>query len=180
MKTLISIDNIRTYRPIAKTIDVDRLTMYISESQINDLKPVLGEQLFCDLINKFDVVGDTMFTAYSELLNGKSYTPVGYIGAINYEGIIPMLSYYVLARFFRNNPVNATRFGIVQKQNENFSSPVTPVELTMAVDSMLSMALSYQESVIDFLKNNQTVYTLSKYVDTTKIINSTGVKFFSL
>jgi len=170
-KKLIGVEDIKRYRPV--TTDKDRLDIFIDEAQLNDLRPVLTDALYYDLMNKIDNTGDAMYTAYQELLRGKSYTYQG----IQYvhDGIIPVLSYYALARL-RANPMEDTRFGTHMKLNER-SAQVTPEVLTSGIDSLTSIALSYQERLIDFLNRNSSTYPLWSN-GSSETLNNNGTKFF--
>lgn len=179
MKLIVTIDDLKKYRPLANEIPVARITPYIIEAQLNDLKPVLGDVLFWDFINKFDIPLDLSYTKYQELLNGKLYTPAGYSGNIQYLGLIPVVSNYALARFYENNQINATRYGLVQKVEGENSQALDFRAVSAAIDSLRSIAFGYENDVKLFLQSNKAVY--SSYSDNqTNEINGTGVKFFDL
>lgn len=157
-KFVITIDNIREFRPIAKTIDATRIGSYIQEAQQIDLKQLLGDALYLDFMTKFDdsTQGAT-YTAYQELLKGKTYTYGG--RSIEHPGLIGFLAYSALARFFANNQINATSFGVVQKDWEG-STPIDAKTLQMTITEIRSNALAFKADIEKFLSSNPTTYPL--------------------
>lgn len=176
MKRLINVDDITKYRPASKAIPLERLDPFISEAQEIDLMQVLGESLHYDFMSKFDT-GVAESTKYQELLNGKVYTPPGQ-QPIEFNGLKPMLVYFTLARFYQNNPINVTRFGLTQKVNEE-STPLDARSLSVAVDEVRSIGINYQTRVVKFLSDNATTYPLFGY-SKKEILNTGGVKFFDI
>jgi hypothetical protein len=158
MKFVITIDNIREFRPIARQITPDRILPYIQEAQQLDLKRLLGDALFLDFLTKFDdsTQGAT-YTAYQNLLNGVNYTYGG--NTIEHPGLIGYMAYSTLARFFANNQVNATSFGIVQKNWEG-SEPVSGEVLRSTITELRSNALALRSDIEKFLSSNPTLYPL--------------------
>lgn len=175
MKLLINVDDIAIYRPLSKEIPIERITPYILEAQRIDLKDVLGPTVYYDFLEKFDSSLDPMYTKYQELLKGKVYNNSA--GQPQYfDGLIPCLVYYSLARFYENNQINASKFGLVTKVDEN-SSPVTPEVLRQAIASLKSSAIKYQEEAKTFLEIRIADYPL--YSSSVKgDLNKTSVKFF--
>lgn len=176
-KTLITIDDIARYRPMSKLIPVDRIQPFIRESQVQDLLPVLGDTLYFDLLDKFDNTGSPMFTKYQDLLGGKLYTPPGYATTIVFSGVIPMLSYFSLARYYQNSQTSATSYGLVQKNSE-YATPIQAQGVQMSVEYLRSLGISYQEALVRFLTDNNTDYPLFS-TGVKGVQNELGVKFFS-
>lgn len=177
-KVLISVDDLARYRPTSKVIPLDRIQPFIREAQIQDLEPAIGDVLYNDFISKYDDPTDPMYTAYQELLSGKYYTPINYNGSIEYQGIIPMLCYFSLARFYENNQVNATAYGLVQKNTE-YGQSVSPQAVQSSVEYLRSLGVSYQHKVIRFIYDNQGTYPLWTQGERAPI-QDIGVKFFSV
>ena len=173
MKLLISLTDLQNLRPL--DLVQSRVEPYIQEAQVHDLRPVLGDELYRDFLSKFDQTGDPMYTAYQELLNGKDYTVNGY--TITYYGVIPMLAYFTLARIVQNNHFNITRYGAMQKLNAQ-SEPISQGLINAQVTELRSLAINYQEMVVDFLKNNNTTYPL--YLMEREVVNTSGLRFFDI
>jgi hypothetical protein len=155
-KYLITKEDIKVYRPTAE-LDDARIKPFILEAQRLDLKPVLNDALFYDFVLKFDETLDSSYAKYQELLTGKVYTYNS--NSIYFDGIKPMLSYYALARFVIDNPINITRMSIVVK-TVNQSTPADASQIKMFVNELRSAAMSYQNQVVKFLCDNSTTYPL--------------------
>lgn len=173
-KLLISIANISEFRPLSKNIPSDRITPYIQEAQQFDLKRLLGDALYLDFLTKFDQSGDPKYTSYQNLLNGVMYTYSQQ--TLEHPGLIGYLSYSTLVRFFNNNHINATKYGLVQKDNDQ-STPLDFRAVAAAVAELRSNALAFQVDIIKYLTTNGTLYPLYAYQDGSAL-GMTGVKFF--
>lgn len=173
-KLLINITDIINVRPTAKEIDQSRIEPFIQEAQRHDLRNIFGEAFYFDFISKFDVTGDPMYANYQTLLNGGTWSYNGQ--SRQYFGLRDMLSYFTLARFVKNNPMNITRYGVVQKTNPN-SEPVSQASLNDLITELKSVAISYQGQVIEYLTNNATTYRLYTY---SKPVQTTGFRIFDL
>lgn len=163
-KLCFTIDNIREFRPIAKTITSERVTPYMKEAQQIDLKELLGDALYLDFMTKFDDSNQgATYTAYQELLKGKIYMYGG--RSIEHPGLIGFLAYSALAHFFANNQINATSFGIVQKDWEG-STPVDAATLRQTITELRSNALAFKADIEKFLSANSVTYPLYSPGDT--------------
>ena len=169
---LITLDDLKQYRPMAD-INLARVDTYIREAQDNDLKEFIGPALYYDLL----VNGST--TANRDLLNGKVYTITGSTPlTIKYNGLVPVIVYYALARIIVNNQANITSFGVVNKTTGQ-STPVDAATIKQMVTELRSMAVSYQNEAEKFLDYNYTSYPLWNYNTRTRE-QSTGFQFFKL
>jgi hypothetical protein len=168
MPNIITIQDIKEVRPLAQ-LDPQRVDPYITEAQENDLRPIMGDAFFYDLITNIET------TKYRELLKGKTYTKDGY--TIFFPGLKPMLCYFALARIVQNNAVNITSFGITQKNIEG-SQPVDQRLIGALVTELKDVANSYQTRLIDFVSENQTTYPLFN-VSSGKDETEFGLNFFS-
>jgi hypothetical protein len=168
MPNLITIEDIKEIRPMAQ-LDVKRVDPYITETQENDLRPIMGDAFFYDFITNYTDA------KYRELLNGKTYTKNGY--SIFFPGLKPMLCYFALARITQNNAINLTSYGIVQKDMSG-SQPVDQRIIGALVTELRDVANSYQSRLIDFLNYNQTTYPLFN-VSSGKDEQEFGLNFFS-
>jgi len=173
---IISFDDILLYRPAAKEIPQGRIEPFIGEAQMHDLRPILGEALYYDFINKFASTLDPMYVAYQDLLNGSSWSYNGYTKQ-NY-GLKPIVAYYALARFSANNQINVTRYGVTSKVNPQ-SEPVSEIALRNYVQELKSVAISYQEQTLQFLRENETTYPLYAQAIGQPLIK-TSLKIFSI
>ncbi|MCR5863076.1 hypothetical protein LRS05_13480 [Flavobacterium sp. J372] len=114
MQPLITRDDIVKYRQIAKSLNNDKLNESILEAQLLDLKPLLGERLFDNII--------ALPEDYTELLDGGVYTHDG-IEYSNY-GLKMALAYFAYARYVMFSHATDTPYAFVEKRNTD-SQPVT-------------------------------------------------------
>ena len=88
-----------------------------------------------------------------------------------------MLVAYTMSRFIPMNQVNITRYGIVNKKNDQ-SEPVSTTQLTYIVNNLRAQATAYQNQFEQFLLQNQTTYPL--YGTFPSSVNQrTGVKIIN-
>lgn len=171
---LISKTDIKQYRPIAD-IDYARIDIHIRESQEHDLKPILGDALYYDFITNYSDSGHAKYTEYQNLLNGTTYTYSG--DTIEFKGIKPLLSYFTLSRLIVSNPIHFTRFGTVQKTNNN-STPIPTDQIRLQSSELKSMGSKYQNDLKQFLCQEGADYPL--YDNNNAQKNRTGFNFFGV
>lgn len=173
MKLIISIENLKEFRPISETIPDERILPYIQEAHQLDLKRLLGDALYVDFLARFDQTGDSKYAAYQDLLKGKTYTSGGV--SVEHPGLIGYMCYSALVRFYTNNPINVTKFGIVAKKDEK-SEPVDSRVMASAIDELRSNAAALQVDIQNYLSSNLSLYPLYSY--STSQPPSMGVRFF--
>lgn len=171
-KLVISANDIKKYKAIAD-IHPDRIDPYIREAQVLNLRPLLNEALYYDFLNKFQDTGDSMYSAYQNLLNGTTYTYEGQ--TIEYLGLKPMMVYYTLARFVVNNQVNFTAYGVAYKRSDE-SDRLDADSIRVQVNQFREIALAYQNGVKQFLDYNTATYTL--YYTLNQSPQKSGLSFF--
>lgn len=111
---LVNRETIALFKQIAKTVADDKLNDVIIQTQIDDIRPLLGDKLFNDLMNNTE--------DYDALMDGGVYTYSG-VTYQNY-GLKAVISYYVYARYMMFGAVTDTPFGLVEKLNGQNSQPV--------------------------------------------------------
>lgn len=118
MTLLITKEIVAEKLQVAIGYDDKEFDTFIREAQELDLKPLLCEDFYYDLLSKKDD------EAYAKLLSGGDYV----IGARTYSfiGLSTVLAYFTYARFYLNSPGVSTSHGIVFKNNPQ-STPV-PLE----------------------------------------------------
>jgi hypothetical protein len=146
---LIDETYINTYRTIASTVnEAKRVTPFVYEAQVFDLKPLLGATLYDDLID------NTTDAKYLTLLNGEQYVdPNGY--TVNFEGLGACLVYFAYARFLENQQITVTSHGVVTKDSP-YSTPVDSKTLTQRINQVRSGAFVYFEQVAKYLTDKNT------------------------
>ena len=115
---LINRVQIRQYKQISNSGYDEKLDQIILETQFNDLRPLLGERLYNDILEKV-AANDTQ---YDDLLNGSTYTYQN-ITYSNY-GLRVVLANYIYARWIMQGDVIDNPFGLTQKLNSPQSQPI--------------------------------------------------------
>jgi len=110
---LITREQIRQYKQISQTVNDDRLNDIILQVQIDEIRPILGEELFNAVL--------ASPTSYTDLLDGGNYEYKG-VTYSNY-GLRAVIAYYVYAYWMMFGDVTNTPFGTVTKLNQSVSEP---------------------------------------------------------
>lgn len=147
---IISVEYMRKFRPIAANIDDERVKMYIEEAEHFDVVDAIGAELY----QRYEALGviavdkegtelqdDKSNPIYSlmegdlptdeyKLLNGGYYKDAcGQLQRI--EGLRVSVAYLAYARFLRNQSINVTRYGVVQKVADD-STPTSDRNIAAA------------------------------------------------
>lgn len=112
---LINLEDISNVKDVSKHLDKVAV-QHIDDSELVDLKPLLGEKLFLDM------VANATDSKYVDLLDGRSYVYDNF--TYTHPGIKRVLIEFAYARitFFGNE--KSTPFGLVEKNYQD-GSPVT-------------------------------------------------------
>jgi hypothetical protein len=102
---LITRSKVQQYKQVSNSVNDDVFNSILIQTQIEDIAPLLGEDLFNDLINNP--------ANYTALLTGGAYTYNG-ITYQNY-GLEAVIAYYWYARYTMFGSVTDTPFGLMQK-----------------------------------------------------------------
>jgi hypothetical protein len=156
MTALITLSDIKNYKPISSNINTaNKLDVYISEAQHMDLRPLLGDPFYYDLLKDFE--GSPSLNKYQDLYNGCEYQIGNY--TFKHEGLKPILAYLTYSRFIISSNDEPTPFGQVQKTNP-YSQPVPDKTLQSKSDQAKSGAFSYWEQTLKYLNHNYKKYPL--------------------
>ena len=138
---IITVDDIRKYRPIAKNIDAEAVNVYIREAERLDILPAIGAELYKEFSSLglirtgngealtddadreiFSGIEGEMSADLHKFLNGGEYTSSkGEL--VRFEGLRTALCYFAYARFIRHHSINVTAFGVTQKYGD-LSTPI--------------------------------------------------------
>lgn len=113
MQPLITRNDIARYRQISKSANEAKLKEMILDAQILDLQPLIGENLYNQLLSALE--------EYKELFDGGIYEHKG-ITYTNY-GLKMVLAYYTYARYIMFSSITDTPYSVVEKLNDT-SRPV--------------------------------------------------------
>ena len=137
-------------RDISNNVDFDkRIKPYVREAQEFDIRPILGAEMFYDLLN------NSTDDIYVDLLEGLDYT----YADVNYSfvGLKTIIAYYTYARFIPHENVRVTPTGIMGKTNE-FSDRISKAETDRIINQNQSAAYAYIEDMICFLDRKVSDY----------------------
>lgn len=139
-------------RGMSVHVDEDKIETYIRESESIDIKSALGDALYLDVKENPE--------KYKLLLDGGIYEDKCGEKKI-FMGIKTALAYYTYARIVKNNDLNVTRYGFVQKEDE-YSSRPDMKEKVMAYNDAFSIADRYLKECVMFLDERKEEYPLYK------------------
>lgn len=138
---LTTVDDIKGIRDIAANLKDARLAPYLKECEDAYIMPALGADLYERLDNKIETD--------ETLLNGGYYNKAD--GARAYcHGIRRAVAYFAYARVLRNNQVNVTAFGVVNKTG-SYSQQAESAQVESAATDAIKMAEVYLHSCIEYL-----------------------------
>lgn len=115
MSRLISISTVKTYHQIASGINDTEGNKYIQDAQDFDLKPLMPEKFYVDLINNKDT------PEWSIIFNGGTYT----YDSFDYEfsGLNKCLASFAASRIVLDSNIISTAFGMKVKTTPNSTEP---------------------------------------------------------
>jgi hypothetical protein len=157
---LITKQTIQQYKQVSKSVSDDLINPHILEAEFLDLKPLLGEDLYADL------VANTGDSKYIDLMEGKVYTCNG--KNYSFNGLKSVLSNFAYARYVVFSSFIDTPFGLVTKSNQD-SQPVGGSDKRMMGKAAEQAAYSYFNEVRDFLNRNTTIYDKWNVCDTKRV-----------
>lgn len=156
---LINRSDVTPYAQIAiHAREETMLQPHILAAQNVDVKPVLGNVFFTDL------VVNRLQQKYVQLLEGGTYTHNGNV--VTFQGLKAALACYTYARYVLAKNAVDTPFGMVAKTTENSVQADTKLLLNIASEKR-SEASAYLHEVVQYLKANANTYTLFENVKET-------------
>ena len=111
MDNILTPEEIKNYKDIGNKIDEKKINPIIEQAQIVELKDVLGDRFY------FDVLANKDNDQYQDLLNGSSfiYNGVTYF----HDGIKALLADYFMAKYILQINTNITPFGATNKTSND-------------------------------------------------------------
>jgi hypothetical protein len=161
---LITLQDVATAKGISLNVnDTKQLAPHIFEAQNFDLRELLGDAFYLDLIADF--VASPSLNEYSELFNGGTYT---YNGESYYlDGVKQYLIYSTYARYIANSGVISTASGLVNKTNQ-YSEKVDEKTILRLVTQARSGATFCENGIKEYLSRKKQDYPLYKCENITK------------
>lgn len=107
MNNLLTPTQIQSFKDLGIKIDEKKIIPIIEQAQIVELKEVLGDRFY------FDVIANKNNPDYAPLLSGCSFTYFG----VNYyqDGLNALLADYFMSKYILQVNTNLTPFGATQK-----------------------------------------------------------------
>lgn len=127
--------------------DEDVLQRYIEESEMQDIKPAIGDALFLRLMTHVE---------YARLLNGGEYEDQ-HGNTFIFAGLKTALAYYVYARIVKSGTQTVSRFGFVEKDDE-YSSRSDFKHRHQAYNDAFSIADGYMKECLAYIQNNPDIF----------------------
>lgn len=166
MQLLITATDIRAVRDLSLQIKDSKINPIISDAQISDLRPLLGDALFYDILAKSTLPDPNLYT---DLLNGCDYV----INDITYHqfGVKRLLIELAYVRYMFDSTDISTPFGVIDKKFNDGT--------TMSRDRSKELSNLRKKTANDFwlgvehyLYNNTETYTLFKKFRDNEIMNT--------
>jgi len=150
---------------MSRYIEDNRIEPYIDEVEQRIIKPRIGHELFIDLIDWINSENKSAFPEeYETLMSGGIYEYIVNCQPFEqrvFKGLLEAMKYYVYAKIVKNNDINITRFGIVNKDDEYSSRVDLNIRLAAEKDA-LQIADGYMSECIDFLKSTSAIIKFKK------------------
>lgn len=146
---LIDKTEIAKHREVARNVRDDKINPYISDAQLLDLRPLLGQKLY------MAIVKDPEAARFNELMDPYDFeiNEVEY----NHQGLKKVLSIFSYARYVIHGSFTDTAFGFVQKSNQD-SSPVSESSKRNIYQQDRQTATTYFQDIALYLNNNTDIY----------------------
>lgn len=142
---IITLDDVKKTRDISGSIKATRFNNFIRDAELADLRPLLGEVLYRDLVTNPTV---TERGSYPDLLDGSNYAYSDY--TYTHPGVKDVLVDLAYARYRFMGADIDTPFGSVVKQSQN-SQPTGAGRDREIYSAIRKVAFAKWELVKDFL-----------------------------
>lgn len=149
---LIDKTEVANHREISTSVRDEKINPYIGDAQKLDLKPLLGDELYFDLVYKKEQ-GDDI----SDLMEPLNYSYDG--KRYSHEGLNKVLSIFTNARYVLGGSGTDTPFGYVEKNFQD-GNPVSATSKRDIYKSDRQAAVDYFSEVALFLNRNTDTYPL--------------------
>jgi hypothetical protein len=146
---LWTIANQQAIKPISAN-NVGKFDTLALETQIKDLKPLIGFDMFQDLLQ------NPTETANKALLDGGEYTYNGV--TYEFKGLIYVLCYFFYANYVMTSWYADTFTGFVSKNHDN-AQPASSGDKKNLRDLNIEIALQYWEDCKHYIMANSSDYS---------------------
>lgn len=150
---LINVNDIRLQRELSTSVKANKINQYIEDAQISDLRELLGDRLYTDIVTNPTKTNDG---SYPALLDGGNYTYSG--DTYPNPGLKAVLIDFAYARYRLSGNNTDTPFGEVVKRTQDGIN--TDKDDNQRAYSMIrKVAFSKWAMVRDYLDRKSSEYT---------------------
>lgn len=146
---IIDKTEIRLHREISQNVRDEKINPIIEDAELLDLKPLLGDQLY------FDLLANIAEVKYTNLLDPLEYTYNE--KTYKHQGLKKVLSIFTFARYIIHGSFTDTGFGTVQKKNQD-SEPVSEAQKRNVYTKDRQTAVAYFNEVALYITRNGDTY----------------------
>jgi hypothetical protein len=155
MAVILKQADVEKYRNISNNFDSDKFNAFALEVQETQLREMLRDPLYYQLVQDLDANGDPQAARFIRLVNGTTYTYDS--DTIQYYGLRPFLAYHWLALNLREGDYFAADYGnIVYSSNEQDN--MTKID-NKGIDRINSAyyknITSYRNNIVQFLNEDE-------------------------
>jgi hypothetical protein len=158
--TLITFDDLRSIKGnFSKNIDSEQVDPYIREAQIVEIRKLLGDELYLQLIKGYtpSAGAPPNEQRFEDLMTGVEYTNrAGNL--VNFNGLEEALKWWSYYRYLNDSDTLNLRFGNRVADDGVYSTSVAREQLKSRVYHAKSMALLYQADAIRYIEDNIGTY----------------------
>lgn len=156
MEHLITAEEVKKCgRPIGRMVDDAKLNSFIEETEMLQIKPVLGDTLYLYLCEEMEWKEEERDDNVNTLLNGGQYlvkdARTGKEVARCFNGLKVTISYFVYAQNIMSGDYESTRFGTVMKQ-DSYSAHISDKQRSDNYNAVLEIAHSYLNDCVTYCK----------------------------
>ncbi|RZJ67695.1 MAG: hypothetical protein EOO50_05275 [Flavobacterium sp.] len=171
MTPIITIDDLRLKKDVAKTTDTDKINPIILQAQDVDLRDYLGMHFY------FDVLSNLETPSYQDLLSGSTFMQNGVQFA--QDGLKSMLIDLTYSRLMLEINVNITPFGATTKLTVD-SEPTSQAALKDKAQQNRESAASKWEIIKLYLDDNKQLFPHYNYKADTIRTGERKLKFWRI
>lgn len=152
---LITASDFGDYKTLSAALPADKLNAFIQEAQFSDLRKLLGDQFYRDVLD------NVATPSYAPLLNGTDFDNASITK--HHFGLKTVLIHFAYSRLIMRGDVVSMPFGFVRKNNpDNTSVSITPAERRDIRDENIRLANDHFGLVREYLDLN--VATFPKWI----------------
>lgn len=146
---LITKQEIAKHREVSRSVRDDKINPFIEDAEFLDLKPLLGDELYYELLNnKTD-------PKFQKILEPQKYEYKG--TAYESPGLKKVIAIFAYSRYVLFGSFTDTAFGFVQKSNQD-SDPVSDSHKRNIHTKEINVAHSYFNEVALYLNRHGKKY----------------------